>query len=160
MKNKCCKYPGLYFGILILLILFLHSCEKISIPTELAGNWKTGKHKITVRTVSDKGGFQFTSDSAAIKLSIDVDNIASGLIGSATFENARIKINGGNPDKTGVAYIVKCGRIGKIFDNDPLDNKEVEIWLGPIRRNIIDAELRYMEGWAHFPMAGLIFTRE
>ncbi|OFY64003.1 MAG: hypothetical protein A2V64_12390 [Bacteroidetes bacterium RBG_13_43_22] len=140
--------------------LFLQSCEKKSIPPELEGTWKTGKHEITVRTVSDKKGFQFVTDTAAVKLIIDCENVATGLIGSATFENARVKINGGNPDITGVAYKVECGSIGKIFERDPLDSKEVEIWLGPLKGNTIDAELRYTEGWAYFPMAQLIFTRE
>lgn len=143
-----------------MITFVLQSCEKRSIPSELAGNWKTGTYEITVRYESDQGGFQFTSDTAIVKLRIDDYNIASGFIGSAEFEDARIKINKGNPDITGIAYIVKCGLIGKIFDKDPLENKEIEIWLGPLKGNTIDAELRYTEGWAYFPMAELIFTRE
>lgn len=160
MKNYCWNYNILNAGILILVTFFLHSCEKRSIPPELAGNWKSGKHQITVRKVSDKRIFQFISDTATVKLRIDDDNIAAGYIGSAKFENARIKINGGNPERTGIAYIIECGSIGRIFDSDPLDNKEVEIWLGPLKGNIIDAELRYTEGWAYFPMAGMIFARK
>lgn len=160
MKSCNYKHNRLKAGILILTTFFLNSCEKMSIPPELAGNWKSGTHEITVRYESDKRGFQYTSDTATVKLRIYDNNSASGFIGSAKFENARLKVNGGNPDRTGIAYIIKCGRIGKIFDNDPLDAKEVEIWLGPLKGNTIDAELRYTEGWAHFPMAGLIFTRE
>ena len=62
------------------------------------------------------------------------------------------------PKKRGLLLKIKCGSVGEIFENDPLENKEVELWLGPIKGNI-DAELRYTQGGSHFPMAGMLFTR-
>jgi hypothetical protein len=59
---------------------------------------------------------------------------------------------------TGCAFTIECGLIGKIFENDPLESKEVELWLGPFERDI-DGELRYTQGGAHFPMAGFILTK-
>ena len=42
---------------------------------------------------------------------------------------------------------------------DPLESKKVEFWIGPQRKNM-DAELRYTQVEAHFPMAGIIFIKE
>jgi hypothetical protein len=92
---------------------------------------------------------------------INGNKTASGSIGLATFNNAKIRKNPGLPLMTGVSYIIECGRIGKIFENDPLISKEVEIWLGPVSENrTFEAELRYTEGLAVFPMAGLLFSKE
>ena len=77
----------------------------------------------------------------------------------AEFKNGIIKKNWGNPEKKGVSYKIKCGSIGKIFEGDPLDNKEVEIWVGPLN-GTLDSELRYTEGGYHFPMAGMILAKE
>ena len=83
----------------------------------------------------------------------------TGTIGTAAFENGVIKKNRGNPDVTGCAQIIECGSIGKIFNDDPLNAKKVELWLGPLEGNMIDTELRYTEGWAQFPMAGMLLIK-
>ena len=157
MKNFNHNYSRSNVLILVLLTFFLHSCVQKRIP-EFVGEWKTEPVKITVRTKPKKGKFEFTTGSAEIFLTIKSDNTADGFIGSAEFENARIKGNFGNPEKKGIAIKIKCGSVGKIFENDPLDHKDVEIWLGPLK-GAIDAELRYTQGGSHFPMAGMIFTR-
>lgn len=146
-------------GILGLLIFSLHSCGQKSIPPELAGKWTTQKCIITVRT-KPEGNWKFTSDSASITFTVNNDHTVNGFIGSAKFKNSRIKLNWLLPTKmTLVAFNIECGKIGKIFDNDPLDLKEVELWLGPLINGTIDGELRYTQGMAHFPMAGMIFTK-
>jgi hypothetical protein len=43
------------------------------------------------------------------------------------FENGEIKKNRGNPETTGCAQVIKCGSIGKIFPDDPLSNKDVQL---------------------------------
>lgn len=131
--NKKIKWSTL---ILITTILYSFKfVNDISIPAELLGQWKSDKTKITVRTEPKWMKFTYTSDSAIVTLKINSDNTASGFIGNAKFENAMVKKNGGNPDKTGISYIIKCGTIGKIFDKDPTNGEEVEIWLQPIREN-------------------------
>ena len=159
MKNYCCSYIRLNIWILVLVTFLLHSCGQKSIPPEFVGQWKSEPVQITIRTKSEKGNFEFTSGSAEIVLKVKSDNTADGFIGSARFENARIKKNFGNPEKRGIAIKIECGSVGKIFENDPFENKEVELWLGPIKGNI-DAELRYTQGGSQFPMAGMILTRE
>jgi len=157
MRKYCYRNFQLNSLIFIMSAFFIYSCGRI--PPEFVGQWKTEPEQITVRTELGLGKFAFTSGSAEIFLTINSDNTADGSIGLANFENARIKKNFGNPEKKGIAIKIKCGSIGKIFENDPLENKEVELWLGPIKGNI-DAGLRYTQGGSHFPMAGLTFTRE
>jgi hypothetical protein len=144
--------------IIILFVFFFISCTQKSIPPEFVGTWTTEKVLVTVRTESEKGKFMFATDSALIKLIIKRDKTADGFIGIAEFKNGTIKKNWGNPEKKGISYKIKCGSVGKFFSNDPLENKEVEIWLGPLK-GTIDAELRYTEGGAYFPMAGMILTK-
>ena len=153
------NYKGLNAGIIFLLTFFLHSCGQRSIPPELVGLWTSQKHLITVRT-KPEGNWKFISDSADIKFKVNENHTVDGSVGSAKFENGRIKLNWLLPTKmTGISVSIECGRIGKIFENDPLDSKEVELWLSPIIKGTIDVELRYTEGKSYFPMGGAIFTK-
>ncbi|NVO18706.1 MAG: hypothetical protein HXX13_03350 [Bacteroidetes bacterium] len=142
---------------IILLLLFFSSCNsnKWVLPQVYVGKWFSPKSKITVRTKPHFASFEFTSDSAAISIRINSDKTADGSIGSAVFTHGMIRKNRGNPERTGVSYIIECGEIGKIFKIDPKERKEVELWLGPISKNgTIEGELRYTEGMSQFPMAG------
>lgn len=148
-------------GLFALLCIFLISCGKWIVPPELVGQWKTNKHKITVRTSPEKGKYNFTSDSATITITINSDKTVIGSIGNADFVNGIIKKNWGNPERSGLICIIKCGSIGKIFENDPIDNKEVQLWLSPMKEEgVMEAELRYTEGSTYFPMAGVTFTKK
>ena len=160
-KNSRFDYNRLLnAGFLILMTVLLLSCGQRTIPQELIGHWKTDNIPITVRTNPEKGKFEFTTDSAIITLTINSDYSASGSIGLAEFENRKTKTNWMLPTSmTGCAFTIECGSIGKIFEIDPLDSKEVELWLGPLD-GYIEGELRYTQGGAHFPMASHIFTRE
>jgi hypothetical protein len=159
MKTNFFKYKRLIVWSVILTAFSLYSCEEWTVPPELVGDWKSGKLLITVRTQSAKRQWAFTSDSAMISITINSDHSVTGTIGAATFEHGVIKKNRGNPDVTGCAQIIECGSIGKIFSDDPLDAKEVELWLGPLEGHMIDTELRYTEGWAQFPMAGMLLKK-
>lgn len=149
---------------IILILLFCTatiSCispSKWVVPTELIGKWNTQPHKITVRTEPKWMKFEFTSDSAVVSIQINDNKTVVGNIGLASFSNGTVSQNTGDPSVTGIAYIIKCGKIGKIFGTDPLENKEVEIWLSPIENNM-KAEIRYTESGDKFPMAGLIFEK-
>ncbi|HBE42035.1 MAG TPA: hypothetical protein DDW27_12675 [Bacteroidales bacterium] len=157
MKN--CNFKRLHAGILFLLALFLHSCGQKNIPPELIGLWTSQKHMITVRAKPD-GNWRFMSDSADIKFRVKEDYTVEGSVGSAKFGNGEIKLNWLLPTKmSGISFTIVCGKIGKIFENDPLNYKEVELWLGPITNGTIDGELRYTEGNRYFPMSGAIFTK-
>lgn len=158
MKSLYFTRPNLFFILFAICVLCSCSTQKSAIPPELIGEWKSDMTNITVRTELKWMKFEFTSDITSVDLTIDSNKTAHGFIGSAEFNNGKIRKNGGNPDRTGVAYIVQCGQVGKIFSNDPLGKKEVEIWLGPIKGEM-HAELRYTEGMAQFPMADIIFRK-
>lgn len=102
--------------------------------------------------------FEFTSDMANSSFTINEDKTVTGYIGKARFKG-EIKRNSGDPERTGVAYIIKCYWIGKIFPNDPVDSKEVELWLEPLKDGIMVSGLRFTENMAAFPMGEFEFRK-
>ncbi len=154
MKNRI--FNRLSVWIIILTSIALQSCvsSKWTVPQELVGQWNSEKGKITVRTEPSTMKFEFTPDSATISLKINDDKTVSGFIGLSEFKNGSIRKNAGNPDITGIAYIVECGTVGKIFASDPLENKEIEIWIKPVKENF-SAEIRNKK----FPMGELKFVK-
>lgn len=114
-----------------------------------------------MRTEPKPMKFAFISDSADVSIEITADKQVKGRIGDATFVNGVLKKNWGLPSSiTGVAYIVECGSIGSIYSQDPLKSKHVELWLSPIKmQGSMEAELRYTEKQAQFPMAGIVFKK-
>jgi len=134
------------------------STKQFVLPPELVGIWQADSARITVRTSPKWMRFIFTPGAGDAVITVHGDKTASGRIGSAEFRNARIIKNGGNPEKTGVAYIIRCGPIGRIFPGDPVESKEVELWLGPMQGDM-QAELRFTENGAQFPMGDFRFRR-
>lgn len=150
--------------IVLFLSFFLLSCsitsEKFIVPTELLGKWESVKNKVTVRNEPKWMKFNFTSDTISVEITINADKSAKGKIGKSFFENGSVYKNNGNPQKTKVAYIIKFKPYGKFFEEDPLTSKTVEIWLSPINeQGIMEAELRYTENGAKFPMGDLKFIK-
>lgn len=158
MKIQCIKLPFNLFFLIVMLSLCSCAAKKWVVPPDLVGHWKSDMTKITVRTEPKWMKFNFTSGMSRVEITIDTNKTASGFIGEAPFKNGVVRKNGGNPEKTGVAYIIQCGSIGKIFPEDPLEQKEVELWLGPVKGNM-NAELRFTERGAQFPMADLKFRK-
>ena len=161
-KNKNYHSNQLNVWLFILSTFFLLSCSDIwTVPSEYIGQWKTNNIKITVRfKLDDNEKSQFISDSATVIIQINIDKTVSGFIGTAAFENGKLGKNPSLPWETGIKYIIECGSIGQIFNNDPLDAKEVEIWLGPLNeKGKMEAELRYTEGRAVFPMGEMLFEK-
>jgi len=159
MKNNPFQCKSIKACLFVLSIFLLSSCRNWTLPPELVGDWETERIMVTVRSKLAKKQWVFTSDSVSISITIHSDHRVTGTIGTATFENGKIRKNPGNPEKRGLSEIIECGSIGKIFENDPLDAKEVQLWLPPIEDNSIDAELRFTEGMAHFPMAGMLLKK-
>ncbi|HNR67430.1 MAG TPA: hypothetical protein PKN04_06770 [bacterium] len=158
-KSFCFNWKVLF---LVAASFLLQSCGGTgTIPPEIIGQWNSGQHRITVRTKPDNEPFQFTSDSAIVKITVNENKTVFGSIGMAEFQKGKIRKNPRLPWDTGVGYIIECGSIGKIFINDPLDTKEVEIWFGSkIINNTVKASIRYTEGWAKFPMSKVILIKE
>lgn len=154
-----------FYNGLKLLVFSLSVCScantKWHIQEEYLGTWRTEKTKITVRTEPKFMKFEFQSDSAVFELQIHPDQTASGSLGQAKFERVPIKYNGGliPVSVKGIIYIIECGSVGKLYPNDPLDKKELELWILPMKDGNIEAELRFRQGGSKFPMAGLVFKR-
>ena len=160
MKNH--THLKVNFGYVLILIVccLFNSCGTKTIHQNIIGEWKSEKHKITVRTKVKFMEFNFISDSTYTRLIINEDKTVTGHIGLAEIKNGRISTNWLLPSKmTGVAYKIKCKLIGKIFENDPLEMKDVQFWIGP-EFNETNWELRYTTKGAHFPMAFIFFDKQ
>jgi hypothetical protein len=157
MKNRKHSYRLIAWSI-VLTAFFLSACGDWTLPPELVGEWKSVKILITVNAKVEKE-WVYISDTATITIKINSDHSVSGTIGAASFENGVIIKNRGNPETTGCAQVIKCGPIGTIFPDDPLSNKDVQLWLSPMEGNGIDTELRYTQGMSQFPMAGMFLMK-
>lgn len=153
--------PALNIRLLLLLSLFQFSCSsKWNVPADYIGRWETQKERVTVRVKPEKGPFRFISDSVYVTIDVHGDKTVSGTIGAAGFERVPLRKNVSLPWETGVEYMIECGSVGKLFPDDPLDSKEVEIWFAPIdAKGNSDSELRYTQGGSVFPMARLLFVK-
>lgn len=142
------------------ITLTLFSCKQWNVPNELIGEWKSTPSEITVRIKDENGNYKFIKDSANLSIQIYQNNKVNGKIGNAIFDNAQIVKNAGLPPSvTGIAYIIKDIEINKIFKNDPLDKKSIELWLSPLKGNTLEVELRYTSNFSHFPMSGFTLTK-
>lgn len=154
---------GVFINLLILfsIELFICSCGTWTITPEIYGTWKSAQHKITVRTETGFMKYEFIKDSTFSTLTINENKTVDGFVGSAKIKNGTISTNWFLPaGMTGVGYTIECELIGKIFENDPLEIKDVEFWISPLKENI-SAELRYTQGLAKFPMAHInLFKKE
>ena len=160
MENQKHNTYHLTGAVFFLTILFFSSCNKWTVPPDLTGQWTSEKTEITVRIKPEPRQYQFIKDSAFVKFTVYDNKTASGSIGAATFENMPLKRNPGNVERKGIEFIINCGPVGKIFESDPLEDKEVQLWLAPLKGDTLDVELRFTEGMAHFPMAGIKLIKE
>lgn len=155
---KLVSYSRFNIFLLLALIVSITSCGNWIVPDTLVGNWTAPADTIVVRTREKGEGFQFYTNAASIDMQIKADKTVSGHIGSAVFDNGVLKRNPGNPERTGVAYIIACGTIGAIYPGDPLPEKEVELWILPVE-NQVEAELRFTSGGAVMPMGDFVFSK-
>jgi len=135
--------------------ILISSCKVTQSP-ELIGQWSTNENiKITV-CAETENNWQFTTGQGKVELNIKADFTVDGIIGQTGFENKKIHKNPDAPS----AYIIKCGKIWRTFDNDPLDSKEVHIWLNSVEREKIAAEMKYNNGGEEAFMASMILIRD
>ncbi|WP_370478761.1 hypothetical protein [Tamlana flava] len=157
MKNYIAKNL-LRFVLSLMGFIILNSCGQKTIDEHILGTWHSKKHRITVRIKPDK--FKFYSDSTFTTLTINEDKTVSGHIGLSEIKSGKIGANWLlSPETTGVAYTIKCKLHGKIFENDPLETKDVQFWIGPDFSES-DWELRYTTNGAQFPMAFIFFDKK
>lgn len=136
--------------IIILIALSFTNCKstKWNIPDYYVSSWKTSGQKVSVRLDPKDEKTKIVSDTVSIIIHINKDKTVSGKIGTASFENAKLVQN----SSKGLVYTVKCGKINKIFEKDPIEKKEVEMWLNAISGRI-EAELYCKNGSSTYTMA-------
>jgi hypothetical protein len=160
MKSHVLKTISMAITPLVLLVLFSFQCSDTHLPKDYMGNWHTNATKVTVRTKIKWMKYQFTSENIPLSLSLTNTETASGKIGMASFENAKITANKGNSSVTGISYIIHCGKLNKLFESDNSGEKTLEIWLKPKKNSqTLEAELRLRDGWDTFPMADCSFSQ-
>jgi len=151
--------------IFLVLNMMLQSCETQLkyLPDTLIGSWKSQRALVNVRdrdTLHSK--FRFTSDSIYIQLDFKLPKTITGLIGLGSFKTETIFQNQGLPHRvSGISYIVSCGNVTKLFANDPLNAKFIELWLMPqTHPDTLHAELRCKQYWDAFPMGSFTFIKK
>ena len=151
--------------IFLVLSMMLQSCEiqLKYLPDTLIGSWKSERALVNVRdrdTLHSK--FRFTSDSIYIQLDFKLPKTITGLIGLGSFKTETIFQNQGLPHRvSGISYIVSCGNVTKLFANDPLNAKFIELWLMPqTHPDTLHAELRCKQYWDAFPMGSFTFIKK
>jgi hypothetical protein len=82
---------------------------------------------ITVPLKEGTGTEHYFIDSVFVRVQVFSNKIASGNIGLANFKDVTVRKNPGDAEGKGIAYMVKCGELGKIFPDDPVELKNVEI---------------------------------
>lgn len=133
------------------------------VPDSLLGKWKSDTCKIQVRDRDpNQSKFRFTSNIIGIQLHFERPNKISGLIGTAPFETKTIYQNQGLPHSvSGISYIISCGQVSKLFENDPLESKFLELWLIPqTHPDTLRAELRCKHFMDAFPMGSFTFIKK
>lgn len=149
--------------VLYLFLIVSSSCGPTSfnVPPDLIGIWKSDSQKLTIRNKTEQGQYVFFSDTLSLSLEINSEKQVSGYIGTERFNQGTIRKNIGLPPNiSGVAYVVECGSLGKLFESDPISKKSLELWIEPMKeKNKMTAELRYKDGEESFPMAEIYFTK-
>ena len=107
------------------------TADKAPINKEYVGTWVGLFTTINVRTKTGFLCYKFTKGRVEMALQINEDNTASGKIGNSELTEAKIKKNNG----AGIAYIIDCGEVGKLFYNDPEEKKPLQLWLIPITQS-------------------------
>lgn len=127
----------------------------------LIGQWHSDATNIAVREKMGFMKYKFVREEVVVQLEIINDSTAQGSIGNATFSGARMKRNEGNPDRNGIATIIKCGPMDALFTSDNTGTKMIELWIKPQHNtDELIAEIRLIDGWDTFPMGECVMKRQ
>lgn len=137
------------------------TCTKQTIPEkEYVGTWTNNNNKLNVRTKTGVMNYQFTPISIPITLSINEHGLVNGNVGDVRINNINLNKNSGNSAKTGIIYSIRCGQVGKLSANDPLDKKEIELWVKPLTADKkLHVEVRQMHSLDPFPMGEVVLNK-
>ena len=131
-----CKQSIVITGLLgLIMATSLSSCsDDVSsdlnweVPEVLIGKWSAEEVGIRVRKqIIIFISYTFRSGHGDIHFTINPDKTVTGAIGDATFSNGTLIKNSGDPQKTGVSYRILVGEVGKLFPEDHVELKEIEL---------------------------------
>jgi len=125
------------------------SCYK-EVPEEFVGTWESDLTLVEVPLEREDGSEDIYTDSIVFGLQISANKLASGYIGMASFEDVPVKKNPGDAESKGIAYIIKCGELGRLFPGDPLESKKIEINLKPVHGSTMGSEINLRTKWAEW----------
>ncbi len=145
----------LIFGLLLLVFI---SCKSQS-PRDVVGNWHCDSTAVTVRKQTGFLKYQFFRGKLNATLVIGNDKKASGQLGAFKFENRVLVVNGGNPERTGVAYKIKLGSVNHLFVGDSSETIEVELWLLNAAGDSLRVEMRQSSTGDQFPMGEIVLVK-
>ncbi len=148
-------FQKLFLG---LLIVVLCNCKSTA-PRDVVGNWHSDSTAVKVRKQTGFLKYQFFNGKLNATLVIGSDKKASGQLGAFKFENRVLLLNGGNPERTGVAYKIKLGSVNHLFQGDSGETIEVELWLLNAPGDTLRVEVRQSSTGDQFPMGEVIFVK-
>lgn len=160
-KTNYYKFTGKLFVLIILMLSESFTCYKQNQPEkEYLGRWLNASAKIQVRTKTGFMKYKFTPVTVPISLTISPQGTATCKIGDIELNNLALTKNLGNAEKTGVIYIIKLGEIGLINNTDPVSEKEIELWIKPIKNEkTLQIEIRQMGMLDAFPMGEVVLEK-
>lgn len=121
------------YSLMLLLLLTLYGCKGHQITSQHLGTW-TNQQVVKLQSRSKENGqYIFSQGYVAFELTLHDDQHASGKIGEISFDHVPVNYNHGLPPSvTGIEYIVHLQAVGKIFQEDLQNERELELWLKPI----------------------------
>lgn len=153
------EHKSKFLFIAMLVVLSAMSCNKWEVEPGFTGSWESDIQQITVQFEPQPKKYDIIEGYAALSLTIYEDKTVDGVLGETSFSGATLAKRAVSSAIKGANYTVKCGTIGKIFENDPLSSKEVEIELNIGDGGKLEAALWYTENGADFPMGTFLLTK-
>lgn len=142
----------------VLLISFI-ACNKWEVEPGFNGTWESDATELTVRIEPTPHNYEFIKGYAVLTLTIHEDKTVDGTLGEAAFSNVDLMKRTGVSLFKETSYTFLCDSIGKIFENDPLEKKEIEFNLNMGDAGMLEAGLWYTEDGADFPMGTIMLSK-
>lgn len=133
-----------------------------SVPSHLVGTW-SAQQKVTVRMVDQKGDYIFISDTVLISITIKADRTVEGTCGRATFLECRVAENRGwfgRYFNLATDYVITGKLIGKVFENDSLNDKTISIPFNAAETSTDGSLFQKLRWFDLYPMADFALRKQ
>jgi hypothetical protein len=155
------KLATLALSLVFLPLITTKVSAQSNFITSNNGTWVSDSTVVTIRKSEGFLKYSFIKDVILINLMIQTDGTISGNIGTATFTDAKLSRNPGNPNVTGVDYNISLGNLPKLFELDTETNKRLALWCYPqTHPDTLKGELRLESSFDKFPMASIVLHKK